>query len=265
LNFLNKQIHFTSTLKRKGFAGLLLGLFLSALIIFLEPFNTNEYESNNRIISLLGFGVILSFSFIIQSNIENFWYYRVNKVWLVSHEIISTLLFFTFSGTLIYLYNHTVINEEPYSLASHWWYYSHIVLAMIPIVLPILLYLRQKFGERIIPISPNTITITGENKNEHLELQKNELLFVQAIENYIEINYLDSERKLVSKTFRQTLSKIHKQNPFLEKCHRSYLVNSDTIKEIKGNSQSAKIHFKQGDVIIPLSKTLYKSIKSKHI
>jgi len=263
LSFLSRQIHFTSSLKRKVLVGFILGVFLSMLIIFLEPFNTNEYESNNRIISLLGFGALLSCVFIIQSIIENFWYYRVNKIWLVLYEILSTIIFFTFSGTIIYLYNHLIINNLNYSIKSHWWYYSHIVLAMIPIVTPVLLYLRQKFGQRIIPSSPNTIIITGENKNEKLKLQKNELLYIQAVENYIEIFFVDRDHKLLSKTFRQTLSKVHEQVSFLEKCHRSYLVNINNIKEIRGNSQSAKIYFQNVEKKIPLSKTLYKSIKNR--
>ena len=243
----------------------LLGTFLSMLIIFLEPFDTNKYESNNRIISLLGFGALLSCVFLIQSIIENNWYKRINKTWLVSHEILSTIIFFIFSGTVIYLYNQLVINDLNYSFKSHWWYYSHIVLAMIPIVAPVLIHLRQKFGELIVPISPDTIIISGENKNEKLELQKNELLCIQAVENYIEIYFVDRDKKLRSKIFRQTLSKVHKQVSFLEKCHRSYLVNIHNIKEIQGNSQSAKISFQLVDKKIPLSKTRYKSIKSSVI
>jgi DNA-binding LytR/AlgR family response regulator len=50
--------------------------------------------------------------------------------------------------------------------------------------------------------------------------------------------------------------------PFLEKCHRSYLVNLSTIKEIAGNSQGAKISFIVGEKEIPLSKTYYKHIKN---
>ncbi|NQY30631.1 MAG: LytTR family transcriptional regulator [Flavobacteriaceae bacterium] len=134
---------------------------------------------------------------------------------------------------------------------------------MIPIVAPVLLYLRQKFGQRIIPNSPNTIIITGENKNEKLKLHKKELLYIQAVENYIEIFFVDRDKKLLSKTFRQTLSKVHEQVSFLEKCHRSYLVNINNIKEIQGNSQSAKIYFQHVEKKIPLSKTLYKSIKSR--
>jgi hypothetical protein len=265
LRFLNKQIHFVSSFNQKVVVALILGAFLSMLILFLESFNTNEYESDNRTLLLLAFGGILSFVSIIQSSIENFWYTRLNKVWLVSHEIVSTLIFFACSGTLIYLYNHIIINEDSYSLASHWWYYSHIVLAMTPIIAPVLIFLRQKFGKLSIATSPNTITITGENKNETLELQKDKLLYIQAIENYIDIYFINTQKKLTSKTFRQTLSKVHNQVRFLEKCHRSYLVNINTVKEIQGNSQRAKLSFDHTETKIPVSKTLYKIIKAKVI
>ena len=134
---------------------------------------------------------------------------------------------------------------------------------MIPVIGPVFLYLRQKLGERFLQTPPNTIIITGENKNEKLELPRESLLYIKSIENYIEIFFINDSKIQTSKTFRQTLSKINEQLPFLEKCHRSFLVNIHQIKEIQGNSQSAKITFQQIDTKIPLSKTLYKSIKNK--
>lgn len=263
MNFLNKQIPFVSRLKEKAFVGLILGVFLSMIIIFLEPFDTNEYDSNYRLLTLSGFGILVSCVCFIQSWLENIWYVKVDKVWIIRYEILSTFFFFCCSGTVVYLYNHIVINGFEYTVQSHWWYCSHIVLAMIPIIAPVLLYLRQKFGELIVPKSPDTIFIIGKNKNETLELQKNELLYVQSVENYIEIYFIDSGKKLHSKTFRQTLSQVYEQLPFLEKCHRSYLVNKDNINEVQGNSQSAKISFQHIENKIPLSKTFYKTIKTK--
>ncbi|MFK8044465.1 MAG: LytTR family transcriptional regulator DNA-binding domain-containing protein [Crocinitomicaceae bacterium] len=133
---------------------------------------------------------------------------------------------------------------------------------MIPVIAPVFLYLRHKFGERILPISQNSVAIIGDNKNEKLALQKKDLLFIHAVENYIDIYFNDVHNKVSSKTFRQTLSKVHLQLPFLEKCHRSYLVNIENIIEIKGNSQSAKIYFENYNGKIPLSKTQYKLIKT---
>lgn len=155
-----------------------------------------------------------------------------------------------------------VVNGSSYTIESHLLYLLTIVIAMIPVFAPLMIYLRQKFGEKIVPLSPNSIMLIGENKNEILTLEKQELLFVKAVENYIEICFVDKNAKIISKTFRQTLSKVYEQAPFLEKCHRSYLVNTTNIKEIIGNSQSATICFLVGDKQIPLSKTYYKYIKN---
>jgi hypothetical protein len=262
VTFLNRQIHFIAATKRKVLVGFILFLFLSFIIIFLEPFDTDQFESDHKLVVLSGFGILIFIAFVTYSSIENVWYSRVRKVWTVSHEIISTILFFLFSGSILYLYNGLLINQGSYSLTSHLLYLKNIVLLMIPVFAPVMLYLRQQFGERIIPLSSNTILLVGENKNEVLSLGKADLLFIKAFENYVEIYFLDENNKVVSKTFRQTLSKVCKQIPSLEKCHRSYLVNLITVKEIIGNSQSAKIAFIHGEKQIPLSKTYYKHIKA---
>lgn len=263
MNFLNQQVHFIEAFKNKMLAGLLLGVFLSFIIIFLEPFDTNQYQAKYRFLLLAGFGMLLSVVFIVQSLLENKWYNRLNKKWLIIHEIAATFLFFAISGTVLFLYNHLVINDLSYTVESHWWYYSHIVVAMIPVIAPFFIFLRQKFGERIIPPSPSALTLVGENKNEELKIEKDDLLYVKSIENYIEIYFIDANKKPNSKTFRQTLANVQLQLPFLVKCHRSYLVNGACIKNIEGNSQRAQIRFHHSNKSIPLSKSFYKDIKNR--
>lgn len=239
-----------------------MGGFLSFIIIFLEPFDTNEYEHSYKLLLLSGYGGLIFLVFVTLSFIENIWYYRTNKVWRLSFEVVSTIIFFTVSGTVLFLYNHLIVNNLKYSLQDHWWYYKNIVIFFIPILLPPLVYLKRKFGERILPPAENKIMITGKNNNEILEVDKNQLLYINAVENYIEIFFLEKDRNVASKTFRQTLSKAHYQAPYLEKCHRSYLVNTQNIKEIQGNSQRARISFYNTKNEIPLSKSFYKVIKS---
>jgi len=262
VTFLTKQIHFIAAVKRKVVVGFILGVFLSFVIIFLEPFDTDQFESDHKLLLLSGFGILIFIVFVSYSSIENWWYFRVRKVWLISYEIISTILFFIVAGTVLYLYNGLVINQQNYSLTSHLLYLRTIVLLMIPVFAPAMLYLRQQFGERVTPVPSNSVLLTGENKNETLILEKENLLFIKAFENYVEICFIDSSNTVVSKTFRQTLSNVYRQAPFLEKCHRSYLVNRSAVKEISGNSQSATISFMHVDKKIPLSKTYYKQLKS---
>jgi len=85
------------------------------------------------------------------------------------------------------------------------------------------------------------ITITGRNLNEVLELPVNCLVFVKAEDNYVMINYLDKE-VLTKVFFRIPLSELEQQlNSFgnITRCHRSYLINTMLIKEIRGNSKKS--------------------------
>lgn len=262
MDFLKRQIHFVASIRRKILIGLILCSYLSFIIIVLQPYDTSQFEADYKVLLLLGYGILTFVVFVVHSSIENIPYLKVGKVWSVCYEIISVLLFCLFSGTVLYLYNRFIVNLTDLDLASYWRFLSITVACMLPVFVPPMVYLRQKLGERIIPPPKNSIVIMGENKNEILRIEKDELLFIRAVENYVEICFIDKNKKAGSKTFRQTLSNICEQLPFLEKCHRSYLVNLATVKEIAGNSQAAKITFMVGEKEIPLSKTYYKHIKN---
>ena len=265
MNSLKKQIHFIASIKRKVLVGFILCIYLNFIVIVLQPFDTSQFKADNKTLLLSGFGFFIFVVFVIQSCIENRWYFRNGKVWTVLNEIISALLFLLFSGTILYLYNRIVINGIECALDTYWRFLRVTVVSMTPVFVPIMLYLRQKFGEKILPLSSNTIILVGENKNEILKLEKEELLFIKAVENYVEICFIDKNKRVISKTFRQTLSNVCEQVPFLEKCHRSYLVNITNIAAIIGNSQSAKLSFVVGEKEIPLSKTYYKQIKNSMV
>jgi hypothetical protein len=264
VNALKTQVNFTASITRRVLVGLILCVYLSFIVIVLQPFDTSQFEADHKVLLLSGYGILTFMVFVLHGPIENSWYFRVGKVWLIGYEIISTLFFCLFSGTVLYLYNRSIVNDGlDYTFATYWRFISVTVACMIPVFVPPMLYLRQKFGERIVPPAINAIQLIGENKNEVLALEKGELLFIRAVENYVEICFIDKNQKVISKTFRQTLSNVGTQLPFLEKCHRSYLVNMSTIKDISGNSQSAKVSFVVGDKEIPLSKTYYPHIKSR--
>jgi hypothetical protein len=262
LNSLKKQIHFLSSLKTKVWVGLILCIYLDFIVIVLQPFDTSQFEAEYKTLLLSGYGILAGLLFPVYGQFEQILYFKKNKVWLVWYEMISAVFFCFCAGSLLYLYNIYIVNENlQVSTGSYLRFLFVTTAGMMPVFVPPMVYLRQRFGERITPPPVNSFTLVGENKNEMLSLQKDDLLFVKAIENYVEICFIDKHQKIISKTFRQTLSNVCEQLPFLEKCHRSYLVNLSSVQEIVGNSQGAKIIFKAGEKEIPLSKTYYKRIK----
>jgi hypothetical protein len=263
VTYLKNQIHFVASIQRNILVGLILCIYLSFIVIVLQPFDTSQFEAEHKVALLSGYGILVFVAYVIQGCIENVVYFRTGKIWSVGREICAILLFCLFSGTVLYLYNRTIVNAGlELTLMTYWRFLTITVLCMLPVFVPPMLYLRQKLGERIIPPAKNSIILIGENKNEILQTEKSALLFVRAVENYVEICFIDNSKKVISKTFRQTLSNVGEQLPFLEKCHRSYLVNISAIKEIEGNSQGAKILFVVGEKEIPLSKTYYRHIKN---
>src|SRR5690606_33311385 len=168
----------------------------------LQPFDTSEFEAEYKTALLAGYGILTFLVFVIYGYVENFQYSKIGKVWSVRNEIISTFLFCLFSGTVLYWYNRTIVNDGlDYTLTTYWRFLSVTVAYMTPVFVPPMLYLKQKLGERIVPPAKNSIVLIGENKNEILRMNKEELLFIKAVENYVEICFMDKDYKVISKTF----------------------------------------------------------------
>lgn len=268
LEFISKQISYNYSLKKHLLIGISLGGIITFVMIFLQPFGTYNFESNHKYLIFLGFGLLIFGVYIFWARIENIWYDYKNKKWEIKYEIVSFILFMLIASLPIHFYNQVFLNDlfdskyDGYEYLKHgFWFFQHSMIPIMVILSPFYVYLRNKLGVLNTPDSSNKVKIYGINKNEKITIMKEALLFVKASENYVNIYY--TENDLVRhKTFRNTLAAINIQAPFLQKAHRSYLVNISTIKRVNGNSQNGKIEFHINGLEIPLSKSYYKTIKS---
>jgi DNA-binding LytR/AlgR family response regulator len=93
------------------------------------------------------------------------------------------------------------------------------------------------------------------DKFKKVQIEVNSLIYVEALGNYINIVY---ERNGIKKvTIRETINKIEQRtNPskMIYRPHRSYLVNLHYISNVTGDAQGLKIHFKDIDIAIPVSR-----------
>lgn len=104
------------------------------------------------------------------------------------------------------------------------------------------------------------ILLRGSSENDSLELLENDLLYIQAMENYCLVHFLGQGR-LVKHLLRSSLKNIDDQLeafPHMLRCHRSYLVNRKNISRISGNARAYAIHFEVSDETIPVSRTINK-------
>tara|TARA_B100000809_G_scaffold265820_1_gene325893 strand:+ start:1922 stop:2743 length:822 start_codon:yes stop_codon:yes gene_type:complete len=267
LEFFSKQIPYNSNFRKQFLIGAFLGGFVIFMMVFLQPFDTNRFESNHKYLIFSGFGILFFILYLFCARMENLWYHYKNKKWKIKSEILSFVTFVLISSIPIHFYNQVFLNDffdykyHGYEYLKHGlWFFRHSIIPVMLVLLPFYIYFRNKFGELIPSESLSEVEFYGINKGEKILLQKGMIIFIKASENYVEI-FFTKNNTVQQITFRNTLTAINKQAPFLHKSHRSYLVNISAIKAVKGNSQNAKIEFHLHDLEIPLSKSYYKTIK----
>lgn len=122
--------------------------------------------------------------------------------------------------------------------------------------------------------NPAKIYVSTQVKQDDFSLAIDELLFVKADGNYIELtqlkgNKISKELKRISLTQFETQLSVY---PHFFRCHRTYLVNMFKIEKIAGNSQGYLLSFNDTDIKIPVSRkqiddfnNYYENLKSQYI
>ncbi len=110
-------------------------------------------------------------------------------------------------------------------------------------------------------IAPKTNGIPKDSSNLKsqvlFDIPVHQIKYVEALQNYVKIAYINNEGHLKIKIERVTLKEIQakvKEGTII-KCHRSYLVNVNAIINSVGNSQGLSLTLSDCDTIIPVSRT----------
>lgn len=109
-----------------------------------------------------------------------------------------------------------------------------------------------------------SIVLSGVTK-ESIELSANDLVYIEAYGNYVKINYLQEER-MKQKVLRATIKQMEEtleSYPFIIRCHRAFLVNTNHILNVKGNSQGNRLAFSYTSDEIPVSRAYVKTLKEQ--
>ena len=111
--------------------------------------------------------------------------------------------------------------------------------------------------EAIIKSQP-AIQLTGDNQNETFSLHPADLLYIETADNYVRI-FHQKNKQIAYQLLRSTLKKMEQQldgHDQFFRCHRTYLVNLNKVKQVSGNAQGYKLHLENCDALIPVSRSL---------
>ncbi len=280
MNFsiLSQAYPFNSSLKSKLLNPLIFGAFVALFLILFQPFGLSNYQADSKTWELLGYGLITTLS--LQLNYLLFitffpkWYSK--KTWTVGKNILFTIYVFFFIGLSNLLYS-SYLGFLHLDYNGFLFYQGvTITIGSIPVTISTLTNYNRKLKNALaeaavlnVSMSSKTINrhqeieIPSKNKKENLIISLDNLLAVSAIENYVEIYYLEGElqKKMVRNTLKNIKEVLSNFN-YIQQCHRSYLVNLEKITEFNGNAQGLSLNFGNDvELQIPVSRKFVPEIK----
>jgi hypothetical protein len=116
---------------------------------------------------------------------------------------------------------------------------------------------NENTNERKNAVNWSMIPFRDEKGILRFSVKQEDLLYLEAADNYVLIYYLDGEKQL-KYMIRTTLKRIEQEFPAknLVRCHRSYMINIDHVRTIRKEKEGLIINFESPvNITVPISKT----------
>ena len=239
---------------------------MAGFLILFEPFGISTWQNENKTWLLLGFGgvtfIVLVFFKLVLERIFKEYFKEEN--WTVLKEILVSLAFMATLAMANYAYAWF------YSPLSHWafnsflWsFFSVVTVGMFPIGFSIIYnYNKQlrKYGQDIdvnkSELEKETeVVLWAEKEKDKLVLRGKDLLYIESADNYAQVFYL-KEAQIQNNLLRGSLSRMEEflNDEDITRCHRSFIVNLNLVDRVSGNAQGYKLHLRDVDKLIPVSR-----------
>ena len=278
--WLDKPYPFLSSLKARILLIIGSSLFVYFFLLIYQPFGGAEVPDKPTFFMGFATSVLIGLAsgYILFPSLFPKWF--MPEEWTIKKEILLLGGALFLISILNYLYNSIIgANYAP----------QHSLLEFIGITLavgvfPILgliffleLYMRRRneeaakklslplsaVAERNVPME--VVTISSDNLKEGaFSLPLTSFLFASAEGNYCTLFFLENQQ-LQRKLLRLNMKNLEGQLqafPSVIRCHRSYLINKEKIRQMKGNARSLILKLEGYHGEIPVSRAYSKEMLS---
>ncbi|MEM1325759.1 MAG: LytTR family DNA-binding domain-containing protein [Bacteroidota bacterium] len=270
-DWFGRPFYFEEDWRKRLRLNALIATFVFGFLFIFRPFRIGEHESSVLLLCL-GYGgvafLVCGTWMLLFPRIFPRWF--DNEKWTTGREIIylSSLVFTIGAVNLLY-------SNLMGAFALTWADFQTIQLytlslAIFPIIV-ITFFVEKRQTRRHTLLSDsissalekqeststnqNLITLTASN-DESIQLAADQIFYLKSDANYIEVFHQKEdtlEKELLRNTLKSIADQLSDENQFF-RCHRSYLVNLDKVVRISGNAQGLKLHLKDVDDIVPVSR-----------
>jgi len=277
LNFLNKPYPFNDDLRHNAKIILFISLGILVFLLIFQPIEIDTFSTKEIFYLVTGFAVstflVLSVNLIVLPSLFPKVFY--NSKWNIKKEIfwnLWILLAISSSDLLFYSQLFEVIDIDLSYIGKIF------LLGFLPVSVLIIInqdrllrsHLKsaQQLNKRLIESKQQKeqlIHFKSDYKKDNLSISPNSLIVIKSADNYIEVFY-KSEDLVKKKIIRSSLNKACetvRELDFILRCHRTFIINTNYINEIEGNSQGYKLHFEVLDFPVMVSQKYIKTFKDR--
>jgi len=126
----------------------------------------------------------------------------------------------------------------------------------------------QNSGQDLQKIEENNnqdsqIKLEG-NTNEHVTLEISDLLYIEAVGNYVKVVAKQENNEVHTHMLRATMKQMEdalQAYPMIVRCHRAFMVNLGQVEQISSNSRAMQLVMRHSHDAIPVSRSNVNKLK----
>lgn len=260
-------------------------IFLVIFFLIFQPFGISSVAPEIRYKAILLYGVVNFIATFLVFFLLKFifpTFYREEN-WVIWKEIIRFIILFLFITVGCMLVNHALFDHS-INLGKILLLYGFVLsIGVLPVSFSILSKYNRQLKKHLLEAQSmndsisktldefedileeeNLITLHSDNKNEVLTLKPKQFLFAESSANYVTIHYTEDGilKKEMLRTTMKNLSNGLELQEHIIRCHRSFFINLNQIKNVSGDSRGYEIHLLQDMGVVPVSRSYIPTIKS---
>ncbi len=268
---------------REDFRSILLGSIFSGFLVFsilslFLPFGLSTVGNNAymysfyfgivTIVTAFCYELLLKYVLRLRRNNQSWTLWK----WIVTVLVLLLLIAIANYSLIIFLFDHIQITLAGFGKMLS----STLIVGIFPICIfgsMNLINNLKRYQKLAIEVRASDfgssevsrVKLPIKNSQKVYELNVSKLLFVEAMQNYVMIHFLDSDLIPKKHLHRNTLSSVEiiLSQKGIVRTHRSYLINPAMIEDITGNAQGLKLSLKHNpESIIPVSRKYIKVFNS---
>lgn len=242
---------------------LIFGLFIFLFLYLFKPFGITQLQPVPQFFVTLGFGLITTFVLFVFN-------YLVEPVlikgnWTLGKRILWDVVIASSIGCANYLYISIIIPHTfrfEYLFISVW---TAILVGSIPVTIGYIVRSNRLYKAALkdasIPIEEilwesEVLIRAGNPKNEY-RFNPKSIVYLCSNDNYVTVVTIRGDT-LTKTHLRGTLKAAELElirNTCFLRCHKCYIINTEFIDRIIGNSQNMKIKLLPSGTEIPVSRS----------